>query len=211
MSINRGHWGRGSDGGVDGCSQPTDHSLAVDFSPFLLPLRPVSLSPNILTPAVSSHRPPLVTLFPTSVCPHLIPSFVFYHLSAKIQSTFFFPLPILAYTLLPCQSKYLFSQNSYPTIFPVFVLYPPQQSSFVGLPCLLTHASCHFLSLSLSPSMSLQSHTLFPCSSLLFCCRYHSFLQMPAAPHRGHVIQQSLAHSIHASSLRYFCPRALNA
>lgn len=38
---------------------------------------------------LNSFLPPLVTLFPTSVCPYLIPSLVFDHRSAKIQSTFF--------------------------------------------------------------------------------------------------------------------------
>lgn len=104
----------------------------------------------------------------------------------------------------------------FPEFLPNYISFssPADSSSFVGLPCLLTHASCHFpCSPSLSPRLH-HSHALFPCSSLLFGCRYHSYLQMPAAPHRGHVIQQSLPHqkkknSIHASSHIYFLSSCL--
>lgn len=195
MNTNRGHWGRGSDGGLDGCSQPTNHSLAVDFalpscylcSPFL------TVCLNNLTPAVSSHRPPLVTLsysrlslfnsifcLLSSVCKNTVNILFSPFLSLLTPS--FHVSPNIYFPRILTQLYFLF--------LPSRLILFCRSSLFVNS-CIMSFS---LFPLSLSPSTSLHSHALFPCSSLLFGCRYHSYLQMPAAPHRGHVIQQSLPH-----------------
>lgn len=168
---------------MEGWSQPPNHSLAGTFAPHLSKhLNSCRFLPS--TTSAHSFSYFCLSFFNSLFC---LPSSVSKYTINILPP----PLPILAYTLLPCQSKYLFSQNSCPTIFPS-VCAPPSpagSSSSVGLPCLLTHASCHFpCSLSLPVCVSPLPHLI----SLLLP---PVLLQVPQLPADARCSTQRTCHS----------------